>query len=201
MINEKKRHFLTDRKVSVTRIEGFSDGLIAIIITLMILEIPLPTKMNTTELLEFGKSVLIYFASFVVVGTQWNKHHLLLEKVKTVSYNFIWKNLLYLFSLSLVPLLMKWLIQCPDNVIPAISYSVIYLATDIISRQLFVTILKEKKSEADRMLPKNRKTVMQLFPMVLFILLLILAFYYPETAIVFFIVFPVSMSVIKLVVA
>lgn len=201
MRNEKKRHFPTDRKVSVTRIVGFSDGLIAIIITLMVLEIPLPAKMNVTELLEFGKSILIYFASFVVVGTQWNKHHLLLEKVETVSYNFIWKNLLYLFSLSLIPLFMKWLIQYPDNVIPAISYSVIYLATDFISRQLFVTTLKEKKSEVDRMLPKNRKTVMQLFPMVLFILLLVLAFYYPETAIVFFIVFPVGMSVIKLVVA
>ena len=201
MINEKKRHFPIDRKVSIARIEGFSDALIAILITLMVLEIPLPTKMDATELLEFGKSVLIYFASFVVVGAQWNKHHLLLEKVETVSYNFIWKNLLYLFSLSLVPLLIKWLIQYPDNVIPAISYSVIYLATDFISKQLFVTILKEKKSEVDRMLPNNRKIVMQLFPIILFILILVLAFYYPEIAIVFFIVFPVSMSVIKLFVA
>lgn len=123
--------------VSSGRIESFSDAFIAIIITLMVLEIPLPKSMDVSQMLGFGKSILIYFASFVIVGMQWNRHHRLFGGIKEVSVNFIWKNMIYLFLLSLIPVFMKWLLEFPTSLIPAMAYSVIYILNDVGIRWLF----------------------------------------------------------------
>ena len=187
-------------KLSADRLNGFSDGLIAIIITLMVLELPLPSDMELHSLLEFGKSILIYFASFIVIGAQWNRHHFLMKDIKEVSNSFIWKNLLYLFLLSLIPLFMKWLIQYPDNVIPAISYSIIYLLTSIAFNWLFITDLKNSSKDGitDNVpqfsQPSLKIMIFRMIPIILFGMLLVLAYFLPEIAIIFFIVFPVAMS-------
>lgn len=187
-------------KLSADRLNGFSDGLIAIIITLMVLELPLPSDMELHSLLEFGKSILIYFASFIVIGAQWNRHHFLMKDIKEVSNSFIWKNLLYLFLLSLIPLFMKWLIQYPDNVIPAISYSIIYLLTSIAFKWLFITDLKNSSKDGitDNVpqfsQPSLKIMIFRMIPIILFGMLLVLAYFLPEIAIIFFIVFPVAMS-------
>lgn len=187
-------------KLSADRLNGFSDGLIAIIITLMVLELPLPSDMELHSLLEFGKSILIYFASFIVIGAQWNRHHFLMKDIKEVSNSFIWKNLLYLFLLSLIPLFMKWLIQYPDNVIPAISYSIIYLLTSIAFNWLFITDLKDSSKDGitDNVPPFSQPSlkimIFRMIPIILFGMLLVLAYFLPEIAIIFFIVFPVAMS-------
>lgn len=189
-------------KVSVTRIEGFSDGLIAIIITLMVLEIPLPDTLSKVELLDFFKSILIYCASFIVVGAQWNRHHLLFDEIKEVSNSFVWKNLIYLLSLSLIPLFMKWLIQFPFNIIPALGYAIVYLLNDFGIRVLFLTLLKENKKEnIIRKIGQGREKL-SLLHMFIFILYLIAIFalstILPEISIICFIVFPVIMSLSNL---
>ena len=74
-----EKHFDIKENIPISRIAGFSDGLIAIIITLMVLEILIPGEIKMTEIIEFAKAIIIYFASFVVIGTQWNRHHFLLE--------------------------------------------------------------------------------------------------------------------------
>ena len=185
-----------DKKISVARLEGFSDGLIAIIITLMVLEIPLPSNMELPSIIEFSKAICIYFASFIVVGAQWNRHHLLMEKVEKVSNSFIWKNLIYLFLLSLLPLFMKWLIQYPNNVIPAISYSVVYLLTDMAFKLLFVSIFKDKieSVKINKKIVGKPTVVFKIVPIMIFILMLVLAYFFPEIAIMLFVVFPVVMS-------
>ena len=77
-------------KISKDRLVGLIDGATAIIITLMVLEIKLPTSSNSlTELHKFGFSILIYFASFIIVGIQWNRHHILPNKAICYSIHFI----------------------------------------------------------------------------------------------------------------
>ena len=142
-------------KLSVSRLEGFSDGLIAIIITLMVLEIPLPKTITTAELLNFGKSILIFLASFIIVGTQWNRHYHLLDKVETVSRSFAWKNLIFLCVLSLLPLFMKWVLLFPNEVVPALGYAIVYILCDLIIRLLFRSILKENLDNTK--FSKNRR--------------------------------------------
>lgn len=70
---------------SLDRLKGFSDAFIAIIITLMVLEISLPQDMNQIELWSFAKALLIYVASFFIVAEQWNRHQRLFKDIETVS--------------------------------------------------------------------------------------------------------------------
>ena len=122
-------------KISKDRLVGLIDGATAIIITLMVLEIKLPTSSNSlTELHKFGFSILIYFASFIIVGIQWNRHHHILDKVDRVTNSFIWKNMMYMFFMSLIPLFMRWVLSSPNEVLPAFGYAMIYLLTDLATR-------------------------------------------------------------------
>lgn len=195
-----EKHFDIKENIPISRISGFSDGLIAIIITLMVLEIPIPSEIKMTEIIEFAKAIIIYFASFVVIGTQWNRHHFLLEQTEKVHKSFIWKNLLYLFSLSLIPLFMKLLIKHPNDFIPAIGYSVIYLITDFISIQLIISVLKNKKNKTEReekLLTEDRKLITQILPLIIFSVSILLEYFLPNLTIIFFIIFPVTMSLVR----
>ena len=195
-----EKHFDIKENIPISRIAGFSDGLIAIIITLMVLEIPIPSEIKMTEIIEFAKAIIIYFASFVVIGTQWNRHHFLLEQTEKVHKSFIWKNLLYLFSLSLIPLFMKLLIKHPNDFIPAIGYSLIYLITDFISIQLIISVLKNKKNKTEReekLLTEDRKLITQLLPLIIFSVSILLEYFLPNLTIIFFIIFPVTMSLVR----
>ena len=195
-----EKHFDIKENIPISRIAGFSDGLIAIIITLMVLEIPIPVEIKMTEIIEFAKAIIIYFASFVVIGTQWNRHHFLLEQTEKVHKSFIWKNLLYLFSLSLIPLFMKLLIKHPNDFIPAIGYSVIYLITDFISIQLIISVLKNKKNKTEReekLLTEDRKLITQILPLIIFSVSILLEYFLPNLTIIFFIIFPVTMSLVR----
>lgn len=195
-----EKHFDIKENIPISRIAGFSDGLIAIIITLMVLEIPIPSEIKMTEIIEFAKAIIIYFASFVVIGTQWNRHHFLLEQIEKVHKSFIWKNLLYLFSLSLIPLFMKLLIKHPNDFIPAIGYSLIYLITDFISIQLIISVLKNKKNKTEReekLLTEDRKLITQILPLIIFSVSILLEYFLPNLTIIFFIIFPVTMSLVR----
>ena len=195
-----EKHFDIKENIPISRIAGFSDGLIAIIITLMVLEIPIPSEIKMTEIIEFAKAIIIYFASFVVIGTQWNRHQFLLEQTEKVHKSFIWKNLLYLFSLSLIPLFMKLLIKHPNDFIPAIGYSLIYLITDFISIQLIISVLKNKKNKTEReekLLTEDRKLITQILPLIIFSVSILLEYFLPNLTIIFFIIFPVTMSLVR----
>ena len=188
--------------VSSGRMESFSDAFIAIIITLMVLEIPLPNSMDYSALLGFGKSILIYFASFIIVGMQWNRHHRLFSDIKEVSGSFIWKNMMYLFLLSLIPVFMKWLLEFPTSLAPAMAYSAVYILNDVGIRWLFWSLAKENRTLENKIreqkLHGRRPPVKLAVLFLLFFLgsaiILAVSVFFPEISIVCFIVFPVVMS-------
>jgi uncharacterized membrane protein len=91
------------------RIEAFSDGVIAIIITIMVLEFKRPDGISLAALLPVAPQVAIYALSFVYVGIYWNNHHHLFHIVKGVSGTVLWANLHLLFWLSLVPFVTAWM--------------------------------------------------------------------------------------------
>lgn len=92
-----------------TRLEAFSDGVIAIIITIMVLEMKAPHHADFQSLLEMGPSFISYVLSFIFVGVYWGNHHHLLHTIKTVSTGVILGNLHLLFWLSLVPFATGWM--------------------------------------------------------------------------------------------
>jgi uncharacterized membrane protein len=92
-----------------TRLEAFSDGVIAIIITIMVLEMKVPHGAEFADLAKLLPVFLSYVLSFVNVGIYWNNHHHLLHTVKHVSGGILWANLHLLFWLSLMPFATGWM--------------------------------------------------------------------------------------------
>lgn len=92
-----------------SRIEAFSDGVIAIIITIMVLEMKAPHGSELADLLPVAPTFLTYILSYIYVGLYWNNHHHLFHVVQRVSGSVLWANLHLLFWLSLIPFVTHWL--------------------------------------------------------------------------------------------
>ncbi len=91
------------------RLEAFSDGVIAIIITIMVLELRAPHESNPAALIPLVPVFLSYLLSFIFLGIYWNNHHHLLQSVQHVDGRVLWANLHLLFWLSLVPFVTGWM--------------------------------------------------------------------------------------------
>lgn len=184
-------------KISKDRLIGLVDGATAIIITLMVLEIPIPESTDKIEeISKFGLGILIYFASFVMVGIQWNRHHHIMEKVERVTNSFIWKNLLYMFSLSMVPLFMKWIISSPGAFLPAFSYAVVYLLTDFCTRWIHISSLGEDSGffHGGKDIRKKYHLFKTLVAIGWVLAILIMSVFLPQVEIFFLIILPVMIS-------
>ena len=92
-----------------TRLEAFSDGVIAIIITIMVLELKVPHGAEFSVLIPLWPVFMSYVLSFIYVGIYWNNHHHMLHAVKEVSGGVLWANLHLLFWLSLIPFVTAWM--------------------------------------------------------------------------------------------
>ena len=92
-----------------TRIEAFSDGVMAIIITIMVLELTAPHEPTLAALRPLVPTMSSYVLSFILVGIYWNNHHHLLQAIKYVDGRVLWANLHLLFWLSLIPFVTGWM--------------------------------------------------------------------------------------------
>ena len=110
------------------RLEAFSDGVIAIIITITILLIDLPNGNDLPALLGIMPLVICYLISFIVVGTNWANHHHLLQVADTVNGKVLWANLLYLFLLSFQPVATGWVGKSDFAMLPVRVYVIMNLA-------------------------------------------------------------------------
>jgi len=114
-----------------TRLEAFSDGVLAIIITIMILEIRVPHSADWAELLHIVPVLLSYFLSFLFIGIYWANHHHLLHSVKQVTAGIIWANFNLLFWLSLIPIATGWMGENHFAENTVVVYSVLLLLSGI----------------------------------------------------------------------
>jgi len=120
--------------------EAFSDGVIAVIITIMVLEIKVPHGADWSALRPLIPTLLIYLLSFVFVGIYWKNHHHLLQAARRVNGQILWANLHLLFWLSLVPFVTAWMGESHLAVAPVAVYGVVLLCSGaayfILSRAL-----------------------------------------------------------------
>src|SRR5258706_15971927 len=107
------------------RMEAFSDGVIAIIITIMVLELRVPHDAGWRSLIPIAPVFLSYVLSFVFVGIYWSNHHHLLQVVERVTGGVLWANLHLLFWLSLTPFVTAWLGENKFAAVPAALYGVV----------------------------------------------------------------------------
>jgi uncharacterized membrane protein len=104
------------------RLEAFTDGVVAIIITIMVLELKLPEGHDVHGMLVAAPSFLVYALSFLNVGIFWNNHHHMLHATREVNGRVLWANLLLLFWLSLVPFVIRWIGEAGTVALPVVSY-------------------------------------------------------------------------------
>lgn len=111
--------------MSKGRLEAFSDGVIAIIITIMVLELHVPEGTDFAALITLSPVFLSYVLSFVFLGIYWNNHHHLWQAAKRVNGPVLWANLHLLFWLSLVPFVTSWLGEHGLAELPVALYGVV----------------------------------------------------------------------------
>jgi len=113
------------------RLEAFSDGVLAIIITIMVLELRPPHEVSVSALAPLLPALVSYVLSFVYLGIYWNNHHHMLHVTKRVSGGVLWANLHLLFWLSLVPFVTAWMGENHFDAVPTAVYGVVLLMAAI----------------------------------------------------------------------
>lgn len=109
------------------RLEAFSDGVLAIVITIMVLEIKVPHGPEYSDLAPLLPVFLSYVLSFIYIGIYWTNHHHLLHTIKRVTGDILWANLFLLFWLSLVPFVTGWMGENHFSPLPVALYGVVLL--------------------------------------------------------------------------
>jgi uncharacterized membrane protein len=130
------------------RLEAFSDGVIAIIITIMVLELRPPHEGGWDALRPLVATLLSYVLSFVYVGIYWNNHHHLLHAAEHVDGRILWANLNLLFWLSLIPFATGWMGETRWAVLPTAVYGVVLLMSALAYPILEAAIIAQQGTES-----------------------------------------------------
>ena len=130
------------------RLEAFSDGVLAIIITIMVLELKVPHSADLGALLPLLPVFLSYVLSFVYVGIYWNNHHHMMHAVKRVNGGVLWANLHLLFWLSLLPFVTGWMGENHFDKLPTALYGFVLLMASISYSILVWTIIREEGADS-----------------------------------------------------
>jgi len=130
------------------RLEAFSDGVIAVIITIMVLEVKVPHGADLEALRPIVPQLASYLLSFVIIGIYWNGHHHMLHVAKRVDAKMMWMNLHLLFWLSLIPVTTGWVGENPEEKVPAALYGGVFLLCAIAFNLLQGAIRRSHSDDA-----------------------------------------------------
>jgi uncharacterized membrane protein len=130
------------------RLEAFSDGVVAIIITIMVLELKAPHGVSVAELRPLLPEFLSYVLSFIYVGIYWNNHHHMLHLVERVSGPILWANLHLLFWLSLIPFVTSWMGENHLAAMPVALYGGVLLMAAIAYLILMTLLIRHEGRES-----------------------------------------------------
>jgi uncharacterized membrane protein len=159
------------------RLEAFSDGVIAIIITIMVLEIKTPHDTSWMALREQLPVFLSYLLSFVFIGIYWGNHHHLISVLNHVNAAIIWANLNLLFWLSLIPFATGWMGENEFAQNTVVLYAILLLVCGISFTILQVCVEKLTKNNPNLVLAFSRVTQKGIFSLISYSIAIILAYY------------------------
>lgn len=131
------------------RLEAFSDGVIAIIITIMVLELKVPHSPDLSALSELIPVFISYILSFIYVGIYWNNHHHLMHSIHKVNGGILWANLHLLFWLSLVPFTTSWMGENHFPTIPVAIYGINLMMCGVAYTILTYVLLRSEGAESN----------------------------------------------------
>ena len=167
--------------MSKARLETFSDGVIAILITIMVLGLKTPEGDDWSALRPLVPSLLTYVLSFVFLGIYWNNHHHLLHLTDRVNGAILWANLHLLFWLSLVPFTTSWMGAGHLQPLPTAAYGVVFLCSALAFLMLVRAIIAQQGPQS-RMAAALGRDLKGKISAVLYVLAIPLAFVQPLVA-------------------
>lgn len=172
--------------MTTNRLEAFSDGVLAIILTIMVLELKIPLGDDLNSLKPFIPKLLNYLLSFIFIGIYWNNHHHLFHAIEKIDGRTLWANLALLFWLSLLPVATGWLDEHIHSKWPAAVYGFILLMSSISFRFIEYSALriKQQSNIVTESLQNQRK---ENITIIVYLLGIGIAFIQPEVSIVFYI--------------
>jgi uncharacterized membrane protein len=167
--------------MSKGRLEAFSDAVIAIILTIMVLEFKMPHEPTWEALRSVAPTLLSYILSFIYLGIYWNNHHHLFQAVKNVRGGVLWANLHLLFWLSLVPFVTSWLGENHIAAVPTALYGIVLLGAAISYSILVQVLLRhhDRNSALVKAIGSDTKGYVSLF---LYLIAVVLAFFWQTVA-------------------
>src|SRR5712691_3297456 len=126
------------------RLEAFSDGVIAILITIMVLELKIPAGGTWEALRPLMPVFLTYVLSFIILGIYWNNHHHMFQAIHRVNGKILWANLHLLFWLSLFPFATGWMGENHFTPLPTAFYGVVLILAAVAYRMLVTALVAEE---------------------------------------------------------
>lgn len=155
-----------------SRLEAFTDGVIAIIITILVLELNLPVHNHTWSALRaVAVPFMVYVISFMTVATVWVNHHHLFQQVDQINETVIWSNILFLFFLSLLPAVTAWFGSDIFSVPAAILYEIDIIAFNLSFAWINHAVLQLQKPNAQLHLRERREMTSLITNALVFILI------------------------------
>lgn len=139
---------LTGIALDPRRVEAFSDGVMAVIITIMAFELKTPLSATWHGLAHRTPALLVYVLSFTMIAIYWNNHHHLLRATRRISAGVMWSNLLLLFWLSLIPFATGWVGAAHGHAVPAATYGIVALGAALAFYALVRAILRANADDA-----------------------------------------------------
>ncbi len=164
-----------------TRLEAFSDGVIAILITIMVLELKVPHGTDWAALSPLLPVFLTYVLSFVFLGIYWSNHHHMLHATTRVNGAVLWANLHLLFWLSLVPFVTEWMGENHFNAVPTALYGAVLLCAAMAYTILLRTILAAEGPHS-RLAEAIGNDIKGYLSLGLYVLAIPMAFFYEPVA-------------------
>ena len=172
--------------MNAARLEAFTDGVVAIIITIMVLEIRVPHGSDLAAL-QAGLPVLsAYVLSYVNVGIFWNNHHHMLHVTERVNGKVLWANLALLFWLSLVPFVIRWIDETGFTALPTAAYGVVLLCAAV-SYQILQQQLIAYNGRDSRLAAAVGNDTKGKLSLILYLAAIVLAFMRPWMAITLYV--------------
>jgi uncharacterized membrane protein len=130
-----------------SRLEAFSDGVIAVIITIMVLDLKIPIQQGLPGLIAVAPGIAVYAISFAFVGIYWVNHHLLIHRIRQASPNILWANLVWLFSLSLLPFFTAYIHEKSQDSFSVALYAASLFVTGLGFMLLRITVSARQRAE------------------------------------------------------
>ncbi|GGC95450.1 TMEM175 family protein [Enterococcus wangshanyuanii] len=151
--------------MSKSRLEAFTDAVIAIVMTILVLELHQPTTDTLAGLAGIEKKLFIYIVSFVMLAIYWNNHHHMFQLVHKINGRVLWANNFFIFTLTLVPFATAWVGDFIDSLVPQLTYGIMTL----IANCAYLILTKElirangKESALGKLFQRYNKAYITIF--------------------------------------